>query len=78
LSVVSIKGEKESEIIENNNYNVLNYEPFCCSQNIGKRYPILVHIFICKTVGILSAKEDESRNLRWISIEQFKRKLINE
>lgn len=71
LDLTYIKGESNAEIIKQNNYKVLNYNPFCCAQNIGKEYPILVNIFLCKAKGILKSNKAETKNLKWVKITKL-------
>lgn len=71
LDVIEIEGENESFICEVNGYKVLNYSPFNCSQNIDGYYPIMVQIFICKADGELLHKTDETKNIRWISLQEL-------
>jgi 8-oxo-dGTP pyrophosphatase MutT (NUDIX family) len=71
LNVVEIEGEADSVIFESNGYKVLNYEPFASSQNIEGTYPIMVQTFICKVEGALVTSTNETRFLRWISIEEL-------
>ncbi len=71
LDVIEIEGESESWICESNGYKVLNYIPFNCSQNIYGYYPIMVQVFICKVCGKLLQKTDESKNIRWISLDEL-------
>jgi 8-oxo-dGTP pyrophosphatase MutT (NUDIX family) len=71
LNVVEIEGEADSVIFESNGYKVLNYEPFASSQNIEGTYPIMVQTFICKVEGDLVASTNETRFLRWISLEEL-------
>ncbi|HYE10095.1 MAG TPA: NUDIX domain-containing protein [Patescibacteria group bacterium] len=71
LNVVEIEGEADSVIFESNGYKVLNYEPFASSQNIEGTYPIMVQTFICKVEGDLVTSTNETRFLRWISLEEL-------
>ena len=75
LDVVEIKGEAESTVYEANGYQVLNYEPFSCSQNIKGYYPIMVHVFICKAEGTLLKKTNETQNLKWVSLAELSEQL---
>jgi ADP-ribose pyrophosphatase len=72
LDVVKIEGEADSIIIESNGYKVLSYEPFASSQNIEGTYPIMVQTFICSVKGDLATSTNETRFLRWVSIEELK------
>lgn len=72
LEIVEIEGEQESEMTVLNGYRVINYTPFNSSQNTEGYYPIMVQTFICRTEGELLVTSDETRNLRWISIEELR------
>ncbi len=71
LEVVEIEGETSSMVIESNGYKVLSYEPFASSQNIEGTYPIMVQTFICKVKGDLVTSTNETRFLRWVSLEEL-------
>jgi len=77
LNVVEIVGEKESITYQSNGYKVVNYTPFSSSQNIEGDYPIMVQSFICKVQGDLLLKSNESKNIRWISLDELS-KLVNQ
>jgi len=77
LKVVEIEGEKDAIIFEANGYKVLNYTPFSCSQNIEGTYPIMVQIFICKVKGDVLESTNETKNVRWIALNDLK-ELLNE
>ena len=77
LEVTYIEGENENTIIEENNYKVLNYTPFSCSQNIQGTYPIMVQTFICKAYGELLKKTNETKNITWVSLRELKSLLKN-
>lgn len=71
LTLVEIQGEQEAEVITINGYKVLNYTPFNSSQNIEGYYPIMVQAFVCKAEGSLLSGSNETRNLRWISLQEL-------
>lgn len=71
LEITEIEGEAESWVHESNGYKVLNYTPFNCAQNIEGYYPIMVQIFICKAKGELLKQTNETKNIRWISMEEL-------
>lgn len=71
LDVIRIEGETESYKYKYNNYEVLNYQPFNCSQNIDGYYPIMVQIFICEVKGEVSKNTSETKNIRWISLKEL-------
>lgn len=78
LEVVEIEGETSSMVFESNGYKVLSYEPFASSQNIEGTYPIMVQTFICKVRGDLVTSTNETRFLRWISMEELEYILENQ
>ncbi|HZK70528.1 MAG TPA: NUDIX domain-containing protein [Clostridia bacterium] len=71
LDVTEIEGELESSTCVANGYKVINYNPFNCSQNIDGYYPIMVQIFICRVNGELLKKTNETKNIRWISLDEL-------
>lgn len=75
LIVDEIEGEKDSIVIETNGYKVLSYTPFMSSQNIEGTYPIMVQVFICKTIGQELTQTNETKNIRWISLTELKQLL---
>lgn len=75
LEVTEIAGETESTIYEANGYQVLNYAPFSCAQNIKGYYPIMVHVFICKAEGTLLKRTNETQNLKWVSLAELSEQL---
>lgn len=75
LDVIEIEGEKTTTKVKEDEYCVLNYEPFSISQNICGKYPIMVQIFICKAIGKLLGSSNESKEIQWISLEDLKDKL---
>ncbi|MCL2427055.1 MAG: NUDIX domain-containing protein [Oscillospiraceae bacterium] len=77
LSIVEIVGERDSVSYEYNGYRVVDFEPFCCTQNIIGKYPVMCMVFICRTEGTLLEFSSESKNYRWISISSLK-KLVSE
>jgi len=71
LEVVEISGENESELIRINDYTVLNYTPFSCSQNLNGTYPIMVEVFLCTVTGFLPTESSEARNIKWITLNEL-------
>jgi ADP-ribose pyrophosphatase len=71
LDVTEIEGENESIVLEFNGYKVLSYTPFARSQNLRGTYPIMVQTFICRVKGDLAASTNETRFLRWVSLEKL-------
>ncbi|MFP4457646.1 MAG: NUDIX hydrolase [Clostridia bacterium] len=71
LTVTYIEGEERSSRIKMGDYEVVNYLPFSCSQNIKDHYPIMVQVFICKARGKLLEKSDESKNIHWVKVEDL-------
>ncbi len=77
LEIIEILGEGEAVTVKANGYKVINYVPFVCSQNVEGNYPIMVQIFICKATGQVLDKTNESKNIRWVSIDELKYLLDN-
>lgn len=75
LEIIEIYGESDCKIIEENGYKVLNYTPFSSSQNLQGDYPIMVQVFLCKVKGELLKVTNETKNIRWISLEELKEML---
>ena len=78
LEVTEIEGENESIIIEMNGYKVVSYIPFACSQNIKGDYPIMVETFICRVQGNIITQSNETKNVRWVSLENLKEMILNQ
>lgn len=72
LTVTEIEGEDDAIIFESNGYKAINYTPYACSQNIKGSYPIMVQTFICKVQGKVLEKTNETRNIRWVSLNKLK------
>lgn len=71
LGIIKIQGEEESSIVEYNGYKVLSYTSFACAQNTEGYYPIMAEIFICEARGILLTYTNETKNLRWVTIDEL-------
>jgi ADP-ribose pyrophosphatase len=71
LEVVEILGENKTSIYAGNNYKVINFTPFCSSQNIEGNYPIMVFVFICYVKGNLLKSSDEAKNYKWVPTRQI-------
>lgn len=71
LTVTSIEGEESAVITECNGYKVIHYQPFACSQNLQGTYPIMVQTFLCKAEGELLPETNETKNIRWISLQEL-------
>jgi len=78
LQVKRINGEDGSEIVDGKCYRVVNFTPFSCSQNLTGDYPIMVLVFLCTATGNLKANLDETRNPRWMAIDQLSRRIQSE
>ncbi|NYB73633.1 NUDIX domain-containing protein [Sedimentibacter hydroxybenzoicus DSM 7310] len=72
LNVTQILGENLSSVYEGNSYKVINFVPFSCSQNIEGTYPIIVFVFVCNVEGDLLPFSNESKNYKWVSVEEMK------
>lgn len=75
LDVIEIKGENEAQIFESNGYKVLEYTPFASCQCVDGYYSIMVQVFICRVKGQLLKESNESKNIRWISINELRQLL---
>jgi ADP-ribose pyrophosphatase/8-oxo-dGTP diphosphatase len=75
LEVTYIQGENEAVTTIHNGYKVLNYTPFSCAQNVDGDYPIMVQVFICRTSGKELTESNESRNIRWVSLDDLRNML---
>lgn len=72
LTVVEIDGESNAAVIEQNGYRVLNYVPFSSSQCISGNYPIMVQVFLCKVEGQILKESNETRNIRWVTLDKLR------
>ena len=70
-----ILGENKLSVFEGNNYKVINFMPFSCSQNIEGNYPIMVFVFICRVTGALLPFSDESKDYKWTPISEIENML---
>lgn len=77
LIVDHIMDEENSMLYKTKDYEVLNYKPFSCSQNVDGHYPIMVHIFICTAKGELAYETNESKDLKWIDLSTLSDLLEN-
>jgi 8-oxo-dGTP pyrophosphatase MutT (NUDIX family) len=73
LDITEIEGEAESQIYECSGYKVLSYMPFNCSQNTEGYYPIMVQVFICRVSGELLPGTEETKNIRWMALNELNR-----
>lgn len=78
LIVDHILDEDESKVFKTQEYEVLNYKPFSCAQNLDGHYPIMVHIFICSANGELVHESNESKDLQWIDLSTLSELLENQ
>jgi len=72
LDVVRIHGESEAVTTRLNGYEVLSYEPYASSQNLGGSYPIMVQCFLCEVEGLPLTRSQESRAIRWTRLAEVK------
>lgn len=75
LKVTKIKGEEEK--VNNQETGTISFMPFCITQNLEKVYSIIANHFICEAEGEPVTKTNESRNIRWIELEELA-KLLKE
>lgn len=75
LKITKIMGEEE--VIHSKDIGTINFMPFCMTQNLENAYSIICAHFICEAEGELVLATNESRNIRWIEIEELA-KLLKE
>ena len=77
LSITKILGEDNqiSNFIKGN--EVISYTPYCITQNLSGAYSIILNTFLCEAEGELLTETNESQNIHWIKIEEFKKILKN-
>lgn len=75
LKVTKIQGEEEK--IYSKETDTINFIPFCVTQNLKNAYSIICNHFICEADGEPVSETDESRNIRWIEIEELAQLLKN-
>jgi len=77
LSITKILGEDNqiSNFIKGN--EVISYTPYCITQNLSGVYSIILNTFLCEAKGELLTETNESQNIHWIKIEEFKKILKN-
>lgn len=76
LKLTEIQGEKETVVCNCNGYTVISFNPFYSSQNLSGVYSIMLQTFICKATGELLKQSDESVNIRWISVQNLEKLLL--
>ncbi|MBB6017889.1 NUDIX hydrolase [Deinococcus radiopugnans] len=75
LRLTRIGGEETALTRTVNGYAVMSYTPFCTTQNLSGGYSIILHSFLCEAEGELLAQTDETRNLRWLSLDECRTRL---
>lgn len=71
LEVLSVVGENESTVLEMDGQRIMDYTPFAHAQCIDGNYPLILQAFICKAKGVPLYESEESKNIRWISINEL-------
>ena len=73
LSITKILGEDNqiSNFIKGN--EVISYTPYCITQNLSGAYSIILNTFLCEAKRELLTETNESQNIHWIKIEEFKK-----
>ena len=69
LKVTKILGEEDR--IYSEDIKTINFMPFCITQNLANAYSIVCAHFMCEAEGEPVSQTNESRNIRWISIEEL-------
>lgn len=75
LNVKKIHGENTSLLVKNNEYEVLGYEPFYCSQNTKGVYPIMVNTFLCEVEGEQLKSSEEADSIGFITLSELRKEL---
>ncbi|WP_430885917.1 NUDIX hydrolase [Fusibacter sp. JL216-2] len=75
LDVKEIQGESESSLMKFDDYEVLGYEPFFCSQNTAGNYPIMVSAFICRVEGEMLKSSDEAESIGFVRLSELRKQL---
>lgn len=70
LRLTRIAGEDTAITRTVNGYAVMSYTPFCTTQNLSAGYSIILHSFLCEAEGELLPQTDETRNLRWLPLDE--------
>ncbi len=70
--VTWIQGEDEAVTVELGGYRVLSYRPYASAQNLRGSYPIMVQTFLCEVEALRATGSDESRDVRWMPIEELR------
>ena len=78
LILASIQGEESQMTRTVNGYEVMSFTPFCTTQNLSGGYSIILQTFICQADGEVLESSSETRNIRWVSVEQCKAQLKND
>jgi len=76
LSVIKIEGEDISTSYDDNGYNVIDFTPYCCTQNIKGQYPVICMVFICEAEGKLLTSSEEAKNYAWVSIDELRKIIV--
>lgn len=66
LRVTEIQGEKDAVFTTVNGFQVMNFTPYCSTQNLSGGYSLIVQTFLCRAEGTLLEKTNETTNIRWI------------
>ncbi|WP_338944908.1 NUDIX domain-containing protein [Fusobacterium canifelinum] len=77
LSITKILGEDNQISNFIKDIEVISYTPYCITQNLSGAYSIILNTFLCEAKGELLTETNESQNIHWIKIEEFKKILKN-
>jgi 8-oxo-dGTP pyrophosphatase MutT (NUDIX family) len=72
LTLTHISGEENTIIRDINGYKTVSFTPFCSTQNLSGGYSIIVQTFICHASGELLEESNETRNLRYVTLNECK------
>ncbi len=77
MRLTRIVGEDTAITRTENGYTIMSYMPFCTTQNLSGGYSIILHSFLCEAEGEPLAQTDQTRNLRWMPLDECRTRLLN-
>ena len=77
LIVTQISGENSITCSQIGEVETVSLEPFCVTQNMSGAYSIVLLTFICSAEGTLLDVTDETKNIRWLKVDEVKRMIDN-
>lgn len=78
LKITRIQGEDQTVSCRVNDVATISFNPYCVTQNLSGAYSIILHTFLCEAEGELLSHTNESDNIRWASVSEVKRLVLEE